>query len=154
MGVEWYHNFPKSFEGSIGMRFLQFNNSHVSVYTATLGKYAGNYWFSLRSFVTPGSEGTAVSALFQVRRYFSDPENYLGLRLGYGISPDDNRNLIDSNQMLALKSRSIRADYNHIFNHVWIFNTSVVWGNEELPNLPSKTFSGYYTFEVGLTRLF
>lgn len=151
LGAEWYHNFPNSFEGSLGMRFLQFNDSHVSIYTATLGKYVGNYWLSLRSFITPGSEGVAVSALFQVRRYFSDPENYLGLRLGYGISPDDNRNLIDSNQTLALKTRSIRADFNHIFKHVWILNTGVVWGNEELPG---GSFSGYYTFEVGLTRIF
>ncbi len=151
MGLELYHNFPKSFEGSIGMRMLFFSSSNVGIYTATLGKYVGNYWISLRSFVTPGDDGTSVSGLLQMRRYFSDPENYLGLRLGYGVSPDDNRNLIDSGQKLTLKTRSIRMEFNHIFNHVWILNTGGVWGNEERI---AGTFSGYYTVDISIARLF
>jgi YaiO family outer membrane protein len=152
-GAEWYHNFPKSFEGSIGVRLLYFSSSPVDIYTATLGKYAGNYWISLRAFVTPDSTGTSVSGLVQVRRYFSDPENYIGLRLGYGVSPDDNRNLVDSDlaSRLTLKTRSLRLEYNHIFNHVWIFNAGVVWGNEQLL---SKVYSGYYTFDINISRLF
>ena len=151
LGFEWYHNFPKSFEGSLGLRILQFDESSVNIYTATFGKYIGNYWISSRAFVTPDTSGTSFSGQILLRRYFSDPENYLGLRLGYGISPDDSRNLIDSNQKLALKTRSIRLDYNHIFNHLWILNAGVVWGSEELQ---SGTFSGYYTFNISLMRLF
>jgi len=150
-GFEWYHNFPKAFEGSIGMRLLGFANSNVDIYTATFGKYIGNYWLSLRSFVTPGDAGTSVSGLFFVRRYFSDPENYLGFRLGYGISPDDNRNLIDSGEKLNLKSRSVRLEYNHIINHVWIVKTGAALGSEERPG---DGFAGYYTFDIGVSRLF
>ena len=153
LGVEWYHNFPKSFEGSIGMRELFFNSSNVDIYTATLGKYTGNYWISLRSYVTPGTTGTSVSGALQVRRYFSDPENYIGLRLGYGVSPDDNRNLTDpnSNSRLTLKTRSLRIEYNHIFSRIWILNAGGTWGNEELQ---SGTYSGYYTFDISISRLF
>ena len=153
MGLEWYHNFPKSFEGSIGMRLLYFSTSTVDIYTATFGKYTGNYWFSLRSFVTPGTDGTSISGSLQIRRYFSDPENYLGLRLGYGISPDDIRNLVNSDlgNRLSLKTRSLRLEFNRIFNRVWIFNTGAVWGNEERL---TGTFSGYYTFDISISRLF
>ena len=153
LGAEWYHNFPKSFEGSIGMRILYFSNSNVDIYTATIGKYTGNYWISLRSFVTPGTDGTSVSGLLQVRRYFSDPENYLGLRLGYGVSPDDNQNLIDINSKsrLTLKTRSFRLVYNHIFSRVWILNTGGTWGNEELL---SGKYSSYYTLDISISRLF
>lgn len=150
-GLEWYQNFPNSFEGSIGMRLLGFANSNVDIYTATIGKYFGNYWLSLRSFVTPGDESTSVSGLLVLRRYFSDPENYLGLRLGYGISPDDNRNLIDSGEKLNLKSRSVKLEYNHIFNHKWIIKTGAVLGSEEKTN---GGFAGYYTFDVGISLLF
>jgi YaiO family outer membrane protein len=150
-GFEWYHNFPASFEGSAGMRILFFGGSSVNIYTATIGKYAGSYWASLRTFVTPSSSGTSVSGLLQVRRYFSDPEDYIGLRLGYGVSPDDNRNLIDSGQKLSLKTRSIRLEYNHIINHIWIIKTGAVWGNEELQQ---KNYSGYYTFDISISRLF
>lgn len=150
-GFEWYQNFPKAYEGSIGIRLLGFANSSVDIYTATLGKYFGNYWLSLRSFVTPGDEGTSVSGLLILRRYFSDPENYLGLRLGYGISPDDNRNLINSGEKLNLKSRSVRLEYNHIIKHVWIIKTGAVLGSEERTN---DDFSGYYTFDFAIARLF
>ena len=153
LGVEWYHNFPKSFEGSIGMRMLYFSSTNVDIYTATVGKYLGNYWISLRSFITPGTDGTSVSGLLQMRRYFSDPENYMGMRLGYGVSPDDNRNLVnlDSESRLTLKTRSLRMELNHIFKHVWILNTGAIWGNEERQ---PGTFSGYYTFDISFSRLF
>jgi YaiO family outer membrane protein len=153
LGVEWYHNFPKSFEGSVGLRTLFFKSSNVSIYTATFGKYAGNYWISLRSFVTPGSGGNSVSGYLLVRRYFSDPENYIGLRLGYGVSPDDNQNLVndDLSSRLKLRTRSVRLEFNHLINHKWIVNPALVWGSEELK---SGNFSGYYTFDISFTRLF
>jgi YaiO family outer membrane protein len=153
LGVEWYHNFPKSFEGSAGMRTLFFSSSDVTIYTASLGKYFSNYWISLRSYITPGSTGTSVSGQLQMRRYFSDPENYVGLRLGYGVSPDDNQNLVnvDSSSRLKLKTRSVRLEFNHLINHVWIINPAVAWGNEELP---SGSNPSYYTFDISITRLF
>ena len=88
-----------------------------------------------------------------MRRYFSDPENYIGLRLGYGVSPDDNRNLVDLDlkSRLTLNTRSVRLEYNHLFNRVWILNTGAIWGNEERQ---SGAFSGYYTFDISLSRLF
>jgi len=119
LGLEWYHNFPKAFEGSIGLRLMSFSNSMVDIYTATLGKYVGNYWLSLRSFVTPGENGTSVSGFLSSRRYFSDPENYLGMRLGYGISPDDSRRIIESDRELSLKAWSVRVEFNRMFNNLF-----------------------------------
>ena len=152
-GAELFHSFPKAFEGSLGMRTLFFGGSDVTIYTGSVGKYISNYWISLRSYVTPGSTGTSVSGQLQMRRYFSDPENYVGLRLGYGVSPDDNQNLVnvDSSSRLKLKTRSVRLEFNHLINHVWIINPAAAWGNEELK---SGDFSGYYTFDISITRLF
>jgi YaiO family outer membrane protein len=151
LGLEWYHNFPKAYEGSLGMRTLFFSNTDVTIYTATFGKYISNYWISLRSFVTPGSGGTSVSGYLLARRYYSDPENYIGMRLGYGVSPDDNRNLIDSSQKLTLKTLSVRLEFNHIVSRVWIINPAIGWSSEEL----SKGVTpNYYTFDFSITRLF
>ena len=150
-GVEWYHNFPKAWEGSIGMRYLDFSSSGVDIYTATLGKYVGNYWISVRSYVTPDTGGTSVSGALSVRRYFADSEDYIGLRLGYGVSPDDNKRPVDSEQNLTLKTRSVRAEYNHIFNKLWIVSAGFNLGSEQLQ--PGE-YSGYYSFDIGLSRLF
>jgi len=152
-GAELFHSFPKAFEGSIGMRTLFFGSSDVTIFTGSVGKYISNYWISLRSYVTPGTTGTSVSGQLQMRRYFSDPENYIGLRLGYGVSPDENQNVLDENakSRLTLKTRSVRAEFNHIINHVWIINPAVAWGSEERS---PGSFSGYYTLDISIARLF
>lgn len=150
-GAELYHNFSHAFEGSIGFRLLDFGSSGVDIYTATFGKYVGNYWISLRSYVTPDPEGTSVSGALSVRRYFSDSENYLGIKLSYGVSPDDNRKPIESEKNLTLKTRSVKFEFNHIFNKIWIFSTGINVGNEQLE---PGDYSGYYTFDVGVSRLF
>lgn len=133
VGLEWNRSFAHAFEGSLGGRILHFDGSkRVIIYTGSIGKYAGNYWFSLRPFVTPGDDGTSVSAYLTTRRYFSDPENYIGLRVGAGTSPDERRLLLfDDSQSARLKSLSARVDYNHIFNGRWIFNAAVGFANEE-----------------------
>jgi YaiO family outer membrane protein len=150
-GAEWYHSFPKAFEGSLGMRALHFTNSDTYMITGTVGKYVGNYWISLRSFVSPSSTGTSVSGSIQARRYFSDPEDYIGLKLGYGISPDDRSRGDGSSTYLTMKSQSVRVEYNHIFNRIWTTNIGASVSNEEFPTI------GYvvnYTFDIGIGRFF
>jgi YaiO family outer membrane protein len=150
-GAEWYHSFPKAFEGSLGMRALFFTNSNTYMLTGTVGKYTGNYWISLRSFVTPTSDGTSISGSIQARRYFSDPENYLGLRLGYGVSPDDRSYGDGSASYLKLKSQSVRGEFNHLFNKIWTLNIGASLSHEEFAAV------GYvlnYSFDFGIGRSF
>lgn len=156
-GFEWNRSFPKAFEGSLGGRILHFQGSkRVIIYTGSLGKYVGNYWFSLRPFVTPGSDGTSVSTYLLVRRYFSDPENYIGLRMGLGSSPDERRILLNPDQTGHLKSQSIKLVYNHIFNNRWILNTGVAFANEEYwSQNESKTKTGnILSFDIAFAYLF
>lgn len=150
-GAEWYHSFPKAFEGSLGIRALYFANSSTHMLTGTIGKYTGNYWISLRSYVTPSSSGTSASGSVQVRRYFEDPEDYIGFRIGYGISPDDRSYGDGSATYLTLKSQSARLEYNHLFKKVWSTNIGFSLSNEEFPAV------GYvvnYSFDIGIGRFF
>ena len=157
-GFEWNRSFPRSFEGSLGARLLHFVGSkRVIIYTGSFGKYIGNYWFSLRPFVTPGSDGTSVSTYLMVRRYFSDPENYVGLRLGVGSSPDERRLLLNDPDLSArLKSQSVKLDYNHIFSNQWILSTGVAYANEEYwARSESRIKTGnIFSFQLGFAYLF
>jgi YaiO family outer membrane protein len=156
-GFEWNRSFPNAFEGSLGGRLLHFQNSWVAIYTGSIGKYLGNYWFSLRPFVTPGSGGTSVSTYLIVRRYFSDPENYVGVRLGVGTSPDERRLLLfNQNQSAHLKSMSIKLDYNHIFNNRIILNTGIAFANEEywVPSDDIIKAGNNFSFQLGVAYLF
>lgn len=157
-GLEWNRSFPRSFEGSLGGRLLHFSGSkRVIIYTGSIGKYVGNYWFSLRPFVTPGSDGTSLSTYLTSRRYFSDPENYIGLRLGAGTSPDERRLLLfGEGQSANLKSLSAKVDYNHIFNSRWILNTAVGIAQEEYwtPSDDQVRSGNNFSFQAGFAYLF
>jgi YaiO family outer membrane protein len=157
-GFEWNHSFPKAFEGSLGGRILHFQGSkRVVIYTGAIGKYFGDYWMSLRPFVTPGSDGTSVSTYLLARRYFSDPENYIGLRLGVGSSPDERRLLLgDPNHLAHLKSKSIKVDFNHIFSNRLILSLGVAYANEDFWSISeSKIKSGnIFSSQLGFAFLF
>ncbi len=61
------------------------------------------------------------------------------------------RKPIDSEKNLTLKTRSVRVEYNHIFNKIWIVSAGFNVGNEQLQ---PGDYSGYYTFDIGFSRLF
>jgi YaiO family outer membrane protein len=150
-GVEYNRKLPAAFETSFGLRYLAFSGSDVVIYTASLGKYIGNYWLSARTYITPGSIGTSVSGSITGRRYLDDQDNYLGLRISYGTSPDDRKELISSVSVLRVKSESIKIEYNKKINRVWILNLATIYENEEY--YPSK-FRYILTSDITISRLF
>ena len=88
-GGELFIALPKAWETSVGYRQLRFGGLPVTLFTGTLGKYVGNYWFSLRPFVRQKDTGMSASASITARHYFEDGDHYLGVRVGYGSTPPD-----------------------------------------------------------------
>jgi YaiO family outer membrane protein len=132
IGGEIYSKLPKSFEASIGARYLDFNTSTVTIYTGSVGWYVKNYWLSFRPYITPGPPGTSVSGVLTVRKYFQDGDNYLGLSAGAGFSPDDRRiqssNGLSTDGIYVLKSQRIGLNWQKTFprNYQFIVNFSLV----------------------------
>jgi YaiO family outer membrane protein len=111
ISADYYYNFKRAYEGSMGFRYMDFSGTRVLIYTAFVGKYKGDYWLSFRTFITPGMAGTAISGSLLVRKYLNDIDNYIGIRLGYGKSPDDRRKQ-EEGQALFLTSQSLRIEYS------------------------------------------
>lgn len=89
VGAELYANLPKAFETSLGVRYLDFSTTKATVYTGSIGLYRGNYYFSLRPYVTPQDNGdVSFSGGLLARKYLKDANNYLGLNVGMGYSPE------------------------------------------------------------------
>ena len=100
-GLELFHSFPHAFEASLGFRYLQFHSSSgvsdVLIYTGSVGKYIGNYWFDLRVYITPSRDlqnltnntyqEFSKSFYLTVRKYFATSNDYLSLAIGAGSSP-------------------------------------------------------------------
>ena len=101
VGGELYANLPKSLEVSIGMRYLDFKSTQVNIFTGSVGMYRGNYYVSLRPYITPSKvKPISLSGTLVGRRYLKDAENYLGFLAGYGFS-SDLRQLRDGDEVLA-----------------------------------------------------
>lgn len=116
IGGELYMNLPKAMEASIGVRYLSFTDSNATIFTGSFGLYKGNYFFSLRPYVTPQSgNNPSISGNFLARKYLKDGDNYIGLEAGMGYSTDL-RQLRDGQVLLAetllfLETQRLRLDY-------------------------------------------
>jgi len=101
-GAELYANLPKTIEVSAGMRYLDFVTSRAIIYTGSAGLYSGNYYFSLRPYLTPRTDGPiGISGSLLARKYFQDRENYFGVNLILGYSPEIKQLISDSDIIVA-----------------------------------------------------
>ena len=150
-GFDYNWKMNHAFEGALGFRYLLFTNSNVVIYTGQIGKYIGNYWFSLRPYIIPGNGNTSASMLFITRRYFSNAENYLGLQLGYGSSPDDYAKRFSEISDLRLNQYNTRISFNHLFGINWNVNISIAYAYEEYF---TALYRNKYTFDITINYQF
>ena len=156
--MEPYFKLPHSFEFSIGFRYMNFDNKRlfaldsnkVMVYTGTIGKYVGNYWLSLRPYLTPGKGGWSKSVNLTVRRYLDDADSYLSLVVGSGISPDEQQYAFDP-VLVFLKSNKITLDLQKKIAHRLFLNLGAGYAKEELSSTAKRN---RYTFDIGTSFLF
>jgi YaiO family outer membrane protein len=133
-GAELYFNPGKGVEFSIGGRFLHFS-SDVWIYTASIGKYHGNYFFDFRPYITPGRTGTSASGSVLVRRYFGDAQKYIGFTAGTGSAPSDVLNTID---LQRLNSFTIGSTGNFPIGPRLAWGWNAGWSTEKLPSTSSR----------------
>lgn len=116
VGIELYSNLPKAMEGSLGIRYLDFFDEQTTILTGSFGLYKGNYYISLRPYVTPNPEGaTGLSGTLTARKYLKHKEHYLGLMFSSGFIPEL-RQLNVNNTLLAetlffIESQQLSLEY-------------------------------------------
>jgi YaiO family outer membrane protein len=85
-----FYNFAKVFEAELGGRYQSFNENDL--YTGILGLtlYQGKFYFNARAFLGPELNGELVrNYQGNIRYYLHNVDNFLYLRIGSGISPDE-----------------------------------------------------------------
>ena len=150
LGLDYNRKFPNAWEASAGFRYLDFRSSKVMIYTGHVGKYIGNYWIAFKPYIVPDSTTVSLSGFITVRRYFATADDYIGLQIGYGTSPDDRYRLL-TNQSLRLTGYSSRISYNHIFSKRWILNVSGAYAYEEYY---TSLFKSKITFDIAINYIF
>lgn len=150
-GFSLYANLPKSFEAEVGMRYLYFTNA-TNIYTASLGKYYKNFLFTARTYLTPSLGSVSQSYILSARYYLKGADDYIGLSMGTGISPDDNsQNIQFSNKLPKLSSHKISADFYHTFLKWNVISIGAGLINQEYqPSVKGNQFN----ISVGLSHRF
>lgn len=112
-GAELYKSLPHGLELSAGFRSLQYSTT-TNIYTASIGWYTGNSYWSLRPYFTPGDGGTSTSAALNYRKYRGNADNYISFLYSMGISPEVNQFLFDANNnttIVNLKTQRFNVGY-------------------------------------------
>ncbi|MBT8235417.1 MAG: YaiO family outer membrane beta-barrel protein [Bacteroidia bacterium] len=115
-GAELYRMISKTMEMSAGLLYIDFRESAATMITGSAGLYSGNYYFSARPYLTPRSDnpmGYAGSLL--ARKYGKTGDNYLGLILSLGVSPESQQlfagETLLSESILYVESQQILMEY-------------------------------------------
>ncbi len=141
---EIFRKLPQSFEASLGMRFLHWDETYM-FYTGSLGKYYADLWFSLRTYILPGDEGVSASWYFNARKYFSTADDYAGIIIGFGLSPDET--LADLTDRVYLKSTSIGGELSKGIGSDYLIKSSLRYGREEYQD---SSYRGRWIFNFEL----
>lgn len=149
-GASLYANLPKSFEGEIGFRQLYFSDN-LFMYTGSVGKYFHNFWFNMRTFITPSSSNISHSYTGTVRYYTKGANDFIGFQIGTGISPEDNRNNLLDRSPYKMKTFKAGVDYNFAIQKRTICSISATYFNQEY--LP-QTKGNQFDVSVGIVRNF
>ena len=74
----------------------------------------------------------SYSFRLSARRYFSDPDSYIGLDGSFGTAPDFDHQNIDYSYLKRLKSYGVRATYSQKFAKIWVATTKLSLSRDEV----------------------
>ncbi len=146
VGVEVYSNLPKGKEASLGIRYLDFLGEQTTIYTGSFGLYKGNYYASLRGYVTPNTEGsTGLSGQLTARKYLTDREHYIGLILNVGFTPElkqlTSNNTLLAETLLFIESQQLLFEYQFTGKNLAnLFKANLGVTHQELVFEPGRFF--------------
>jgi YaiO family outer membrane protein len=106
--VEVWQVLPAGWALSAGMNYYYFDRN-IFIALASVEKYLGRYWLSLRGYLYFKDNGLTTSGYFNIRRYFNDID-YLQLTLGAGTAPDEPFDI--QTDLMRLSAYSVRVAYN------------------------------------------
>ena len=134
VGFEPFFSLPYGFEFSAGERILQFRGGTTHLYTGSIAKYYGNYWFALRPYYTgQGSRSYYLTA----RRYFSSPDSYISMTIGGGRGANT-FDVLNPNSISSDLSRTIRLNGDVPLTETFIFTWLAQYSYEQFPNTNTR----------------
>lgn len=128
-------NFLRKFEFEGGARLLHFSDQDYLTGIAGLTMYAGKFYLNGRAFIGPERNNKVIQNYqANVRYYFRNIDNYLFVRLGTGISPDERTIFTQVQENPGLEAYYGNIGINKSFNNNHIFQLLVGYLYEDINN--------------------
>lgn len=86
LGAELYHERNR-WSGSLGARYLHFNQAQVTMFTGHISRNFGDYFISYRPFAVILSNDWFLSHIINIKKTFESKESFVQLDLQYGAVP-------------------------------------------------------------------
>jgi YaiO family outer membrane protein len=125
--AEIWQILPAGWAISAGLNYYYFDRS-AFIALASVEKYLGKYWLSLKGFVYFKNIGPRTSIFLNARRYFND-KDYLQITLGTGAAPDEPFDI--QTNLMRLNANAIRLAYNLSVTHKLMMRIGAGYSGEE-----------------------
>ena len=146
MGLEVFQALPRNFEASLGFRYLEVPDKQIPIYVGSLGKYWQSYWISAKTYLSPSNSSLSKSWIFGVRKYLSNPSNFMEVYTGSGVSPDAN---LGGEEIDFLGSRSFGATLKIEVRPQYELNMGLHFSNLETR---TDAYRGDTGIQIALTK--
>lgn len=124
---EIWQVLPAGWVASAGLNYYRFDRN-IFISAASVEKYAGKYWLSLKGFLYFKDEGLTTSGYFNIRRYLNDFD-YLQLTAGSGTAPDEPFDI--QSDLFRLSARSLRLVYSDQLKNKMTVRVGAGYSREE-----------------------
>ena len=118
---------------------MGYRTSEVLIYTGSIGYYPGNWWLSIRPYISSGNNGVAQTWVFKARRFFKTPITFLELQLGAGANPDNSYLDQAYDQLYDARSYNIGLTYQQKLNRRLHLKTWVIFEQYQPQEIPDFT---------------
>jgi YaiO family outer membrane protein len=125
--AEVWQTLPAGWAVSAGLNYYYFDRS-AFIALASVEKYLGKYWLSLKGFVYLKENGPRSSIFLNIRRYFND-KDYLQITLGTGAAPDEPFDI--QLNLMRLNANTVRLAYNLSVTHKLKMRIGAGYSREE-----------------------
>ena len=149
-GASLFANLPRAFEAELGVRYLYFNRDGF-MYTAYAGKYYNSFLFGVKTFLTPQTATITQSYSIMARYYLGGANDYIGVQLGSGLSPDDARSNVQLNSGYKMRNYNFEINGRYSIQRLNIITANFSLLNQEYT--PGQT-GNQFQFGLGYIRRF
>jgi YaiO family outer membrane protein len=141
--VELWQVLPSAWALSAGLNYYYFDRN-IYLALASVEKYLGKYWFSVKGLVYFKDEGPTTSFYINARRYFND-KDYFQITVGTGTAPDEPFDI--QTNLTRLSANSVRLACNVSVSHKLVMRLNAGYSREEYAEaLRRNRFEGGVNF--------